>query len=159
MANILELIENVQKLDLDKISEESVSETKEIIVSINNKQLLAGKDNRGEDLTPSYLNDPYFKSKKSAEKYSKWKDEITPHPTRKSGVPNLYINGAYHNSRSMEVRGKDIDYKSSYKDAYSIENKFPETYGLSPDNKQDYTDEHLRPIFLNNVKKELGFGL
>lgn len=57
-----------------------------------------------EPLTPSYSDDPYFKTQAQAEAYREWKMRITPPaagqtlglPPRDADTPNLYINGYYH---------------------------------------------------------------
>ena len=85
-----------------------IENTKEQILIKNKQQLMEGIKGDGNEITPSYLNDPYFKTKESAQRYSNWKDKITPNSKRKSGTPNLYINGFYHNTIEINVKGEKI---------------------------------------------------
>jgi hypothetical protein len=144
-------------VDTDKIAVESVTETTEEIRKYNLKQMLDGKTSSGVDITPTYLTDPFFKTPEAALRYSKWKDELSPASNRKSGVPNFYINGFYHNSVEVKVEGEKIVTKSNTLIGKKIEAKQPELYGLSPESRSVFIPFVLRPRF--NAKMRLATGL
>ena len=72
-------------------------------------QLYAGLDGDEKELRPTYFEDPYFKSRQTAERYSKWKDALSQRgesifAPRKSGTPNLIITGtAFYNRIRVDV--------------------------------------------------------
>ena len=76
-------------------------------------QLESGVDGNEKELRPNYLNDPYFKTRKEAERYMRWKERITPPRESVLGLrpravktPNLRINGFYHQSiRALATDG------------------------------------------------------
>ena len=53
-----------------------VARDKDILLSLNRDQMLLGRNAEGEVLTPSYLNDPYFKSNLQAEAYARMKYKL-----------------------------------------------------------------------------------
>ena len=157
MADALEILETIQKLDIVAIAGATISESKDLILAKNREQLLEGKLSTGKDITPSYLDDPYFKSKEAAQRYSDWKDEITPNPKRKKGTPNLIITGPYHRSIDLKVTGEDFEFLSSFKNAKDIEKKFTENvYGLDDDNKEELIDERLNESWQRTVEAQTG---
>ncbi len=156
---ILALYNRFSQLNTDKVIEESVADTKDQILRLNKEQLLAGKTRTGADITPSYLDDPYFKTREAAQKYSEWKDRITPNPFRKSGTPNLYINGFYHNSIRVDVVGQSIQYSTNVGIGSKIEGKYGENlYGLSGNFKSEYLGVYLGPLLLQKIQSLTGLN-
>lgn len=112
---------------------------------LNKQQLLAGRRSDGQEITPGYLEDPYFKTRAQAQAYSDWKDRITPNPLRRPGVPNLFINGYYHDSRHITILGEKIIYHADYK-GEEIEQKYgDEINGVGGDFKVAFLQLHIRP--------------
>src|SRR5687767_5255993 len=97
------LYNRLSTVDTDKIAQETIEGTEEEIRQYNLQQLLDGKTNQGIDISPTYLEDPFFKTREQAQAYSDWKDRISPRSNRRSGVPNLYINGYYHSTREVKI--------------------------------------------------------
>ena len=81
------------------------------------EQMYSGVDGNGEFLSPTYDDDPYFDEKgpwyHRNEGYKQWKYDITPPmhgvmlllPPRPISVPNLFIDGTFHDSITAEVAG------------------------------------------------------
>lgn len=146
-----------EALNTDVVSQQAVATTAEHIVTENKRQLYDGKLATGADIGPSYLNDPYFKSKESAQRYSNWKDKITPNPKRKKGIPNLYIDGTFYRSIEVKVDVKKIRYGSKTDLGRKIKNKFTgEIYGLGGEYKISYVQTHLKPEFLKGITAATG---
>lgn len=139
---------------LPVVAENAIDQTKDDLVELNREQMMEGKNKFGQNLTPSYFNDPYFKSAESAKRYSAWKDKITPNPNRPSGTPNYFINGAYHRSIKATVQGGKIVVDSDFKGASNIESKATGIYGLSAAFKVRYIDI-LKPVFNNLFREKL----
>lgn len=147
------MIENVRSLDMTEVVIDSFAGLEEKFNEENKAQLFAGKTKTGEDITPSYLNDPYFKSRESAQRYSDWKDKITPNPKRKSGTPNLFINGAYYNTRKVTFNGEVINISSTEQ---NIESKYEGINGLGGEFKMEFIDQNLQPAFMVQIRKRIG---
>jgi hypothetical protein len=155
MSTIIEVAERFRKLsqNIEKQISTIIDDTKEEIVKKNRQQLLDGIKSDGTEITPSYLNDPYFKTKEAAQRYSNWKDKITPSNKRKSGTPNLYINGFYHNSIKLDVKGEIFKIQSTASIGNDIERKYGENvYGLTTESTKAYISETFYPLFKQYIE-------
>lgn len=114
MANIIEAEKNFNALVEgfeSMIRNIMAAQKKELQIYIT-EQLYSGVNGKDKPLRPTYLNDPYFKSResgkwyKNARGYMMWKEGITPPyasswlgiPRRSPDTPNLIIRGDFHNS-------------------------------------------------------------
>lgn len=110
-------------------------------------QLYDGKLSTGSDLTPSYFDDPYFKSRESAQRYSDWKDNITPNSRRNRGTPNLFINGYFYSQIYVEPNSEGFMVDSRSDKISSFKAKYGEDmFGLDAEYKMEYA-----PIVLNKL--------
>ena len=142
----------LKEIDHVKVMAESVTEDIPYLKQINLQQMYAGLDRDGIDLKPGYLEDPFFKTRAAAQRYSDWKDKITPSSKRHKGTPNLYINGYYYSSRDAEVQGEKIIYTSTYLEN-EIESKYGEEInGLGGIYKEEFLKFHLMPTFIDKMK-------
>lgn len=155
MRKLSELIAAVNNIRVNDICSDAVADTKEDLLRINKEQLYDGKLKTGADLSPTYLDDPYFKTPASAKRYSDWKDQITPNSKRKSGVPNLFITGVFYDSLSISISGMDVDVDSSFSKATDIESKFSTAiFGLGGEYKEDYL-EIVKPVVFEDLTEQL----
>lgn len=160
MNTIANLLRNFSALDTDKVSAVAVDQTKGQLLDENKAQLFAGKLNTGQNLSPTYQEDPYFKTPAAAQRYSDWKDRITPNSERESGVPNLFINGTFFASISIAVDGQIITFDSSFAPSVAIAQKFTDAiYGLGGKYKQEYVEQDLRPVFKVGMEQAIGLKL
>lgn len=143
-------------IDHDEIARKTIEGTEVEIKEYNLQQLLDGKTNEGIDISPTYLEDPFFKTQEQAQAYSDWKDRISPRSNRRPGVPNLYINGYYHSTIKVQVEGDKISYNSTYGEATDIESTFKNIYGLSPESKKKFVPFVLRPMFNFLIQQATG---
>lgn len=144
------------KEQTEELSANSIRKTGANLVQLNREQMLEGKRRDGKDISPSYFEDPWFKSIESAKAYSEWKDRITPNPKRKKGVPNLFIVGTFHNGITIDVTGESIKFNSDFYAAADIERKFTGMiYSLNVEKRTVYVREFLRPEFMVNVRFQL----
>lgn len=156
MGTIRGLYNRLKTVDTDKIAQETMGGTEEEIRHYNLSQLLNGKTNEGIDISPTYLEDPYFDTLAEAQAYSDWKDKISPPSNRRKGVPNLYINGYYHSTIKVEIQGDKIKYNSHFDEASAIEEKFKNIYGLSPESRRMFVSGVLRPAFNYLIEQATG---
>ncbi len=151
------MILKVESTNLGLIAASSVRNTSKELLAKNREQLLEGKKRDGRDLTPSYYDDPYFKTRAAAKRYADWKWRITPNPKRKRGTPNLFINGFFHRTIKLNVLGEEIiQFYGAFKQA-EIEEKYgEEIFGAGGEKKIAYISESLYPEFKRLMEASLG---
>ena len=157
MATVKELKERLLALQGKELEfvVEALQENEEQLLALNRQQLFEGKDSQGKDLSPTYLEDPYFKTKEAAQRYSDWKDKITPSSKRKSGVPNLYINGMFHNSIDATITVQGITTDSDAPFSSGVEGKFGTViYGLN-DEKKPILLKTVAPLAIGKIRGSL----
>jgi hypothetical protein len=155
----LELLDTIENLNIKQVAADSLEENKDLFLDLNREQLMEGKLSTGNDISPTYLEDPFFKTREAAQKYSDWKDKITPNPKRKKGVPNLFITGPFHNSLEMEVMKDKGEYEinSTYKDAESIMDTFTtDILGLNDEKMEELIEKKLGETFYDKLHEETG---
>lgn len=152
------LLTKVKALNIEQISIDSVEETKDKLLDKSREQLLEGKLRTGQDIFPTYLEDPFFKTKQAAQRYSDWKDRLTPNSKRKKGVPNLFITGAWvHDPLKIEIQGTNIQFDIPSPIGAKIFQKYGvNIVGLDPEKKGEYVKENLRPVFNRKVSENTG---
>lgn len=147
----------VLKQSLEGLVVDAIDDTATDIIALNQKQLYSGRLSDGSPVTPGYLEDPYFKSEASAQRYSDWKDAITPDNERQPGVPNLFINGYFYDSWSVKASPGKITFESSDPDAMDIEEKFGEKiYGLTDDSMNTYRWDNFFPLLKEGITTQTG---
>lgn len=156
MRTLSSLISAINKINVGDICSNSIDQTKEDLLEKNKEQLYDGKLRTEEDLSPSYLEDPYFKSAAAAQRYSDWKDRITPNSKRNKGIPNLFINGTFYDSLSISVSKDSISMDSSFSEASDIESKFTTNiFSLGGQYKSNYLNEFVKPLVFELLTTEL----
>ncbi len=160
MGSILAMKRRFEQLNTDQVIYLSVQETEEDIKDLNREQMYDGKTNEGTDITPSYLQDPYFQGdRQRAQAYSDWKDKITPNPRRNPGTPNLFINGYFYSTIDVLVFLDKITFRSRFDDQNEISNKFKNIYGLGGNIKRIYLDDYLKPILKEKMQDATGLKM
>lgn len=145
--------------NLDRIIIQEAAKDIHWIEELNREALLEGKNTKGNNLTPSYLSDPYFKSRKAAKAYSDWKDKITPNPQRASGTPNLFIDGTFHSTILYKKSSQGIFGSSNSEIANEIESKYHGTViGLNPEKKGLFIHTRLKPRVQKRLRQAIGIN-
>jgi hypothetical protein len=157
----------------------SLRGSEDLIHNLITDQLMAGLDENGKQIRPTYLQDPYFrettKTEKAARKKAIWwrdmKERVTPpersdilkFPPRNRNTPNLIITGEYHRSITpIVIDGKDggkIVTRSIgfYAGDDALEKKYgSEHLGLTKKAKQYLLDNRVIPT-IENLLKKYGF--
>jgi hypothetical protein len=153
--NLRELANNANSFDFNKNVNEVIDNNANLIVSMNQEQLLEGKNSEGKDLRPYYSEDPYFKTRAAALRYAEWKKRITPNSFRKTDVPNLYINGFYHSSFQFKRTGDKFEVTSGGSLSGKIEPKYEHIHTLTPENCISLSNEKIVPFVITNYNKTL----
>ena len=156
----LEMFDMIQGLELEEIAENSLKVHEEDIAQFNRQQLYDGKRHDGQDIFPSYFEDPYFETREAAQAYSDWKDKITYSRVRTKGVPNLYINGFFHSSIHAEVVGQEVNISSGWAEAAPdiIAKYSDEIFGLNDEKREIFIDQYLEESFQKEVTEITGLN-
>ena len=156
MANIFEVAELWDKLNIKEISATIIKGHKTEIETIQKDQLYSGKTNEGTDIKPFYSEDPYFKKPGAAQRYAAWKEKITPDPRRPFDVPNLFIVGKFY----LSIKGRDIvngiTMVTSGSFAARIVSKFSNVLGLNENSIEIYIDKYHKEPFIKSVREAVG---
>ena len=141
----------------------SLRESEDLIHDLITDQLMAGLDENGKQIRPTYLQDSYFrettKTEKAARKKAMWwrdmKERITPpetsnllkFPPRNRNTPNLIIDGGKIITRSIGFYAGDN----------ALEEKYgPSHLGLTRKAKKYLLDNRIKPA-IENLLKKYGF--
>ena len=151
---VAELGRRLKKVDITKIAGQSLQRNSDKVRELNIQQLMQGLNSEGQQLSPKYSEDPYFKSRESALRYARWKKKLFPDTP--FDVPNLIIIGTFHNSVTAKRAGNQVQFRASATFASSIAAKYGnKELGLSPDSKQTAYREIVRPDLVAGVKKAI----
>jgi hypothetical protein len=152
MTELEDFIARLERLNVMEVAVETINETKDEFLHLNKSQLWAGKKASGSDITPSYLDDPFFKTRKQAEVYANWKQRITPSPDRNKYAPNLWINGYFYHSIQINASGDLIKFTAWPE----VMNKYEDVFGLMPENQKGYNYTVFLPLFLYKIQQITG---
>jgi hypothetical protein len=150
-----------------------VERTQDVLLSLNEDQLLYGRDAKGDVLTPGYMDDPYFKgSLKRASNYmNKKKEREDEHWNRirfidaklftdkSPGTPNLLVNGnRFMNHLFINLDKDKYTIGSTGIAAGDIQRKYESyghpVYGLAPVSVEYYYFGYVRPnAIIGSYKK------
>ncbi len=160
MATILEMKRRFEKLNPELVIYQVMKDSETDLNDLNLEQIYSGKTNTGADIRPSYLEDPYWDDKgglPAAQRYSEYKDRITPSSRRNPGTPNLFINGYYHSRRiTTVVPGGEILHTDSAGFGKEIQQKYKNIDGLGGEFKEIFIKDYIRPLLNQQLELETG---
>lgn len=154
MATLGDFIEKLESIDLIDEVGKIIAANADTIKDMNKKQMLAGKNNKGDSL-PSILGDPYFKKPGADERYAAFKQKLFPETP--FGVSNFTVLNVFHNSILVFRKDRDIVYNSPVLFASDIERKTNNTvFGLNADSRATAWQLIIRPAIIEIMAKKLG---
>lgn len=167
---IRDIINRLQRISdtierVPDIVNEFVRDNSDVLLSLNKDQMLLGRDSSGNVLTPSYIQDPYFKKKEAAERYARmkyvlegqhnsliWNPRLFPDKDR--NTPNLIVRGDFQSAMFITVSGNSYTIGSTYIDAADIDKKYNNNiFGLAPESKEYFFRQWIRPMLINALMK------
>ena len=161
MCTISDFLNRLDALDVEEIAVEIIAEDTAELTQLQKDQLWAGKDNEGNDLTPTYLTDPYFKTQEQAKAYMEYKYKLTPpegflspYPDRKKEVPNLWITGYWQSGIQFKIEDGGF-FINTNKLNPAIIAKYPKALGLNETGLDYYRTETFNDKFMSDVRKTL----
>lgn len=122
-----------------------ITDNKDNLLEMQKKQLMDGIGVDGEYIRPFYSENPYFKTTEKAYAYALWKQKITPNPSRPIDVPNLFINGQYHESLMININNDEIEIHGTDNNAADIESVHSTALGINEENRTDFAQNILFP--------------
>lgn len=149
MGTFTQLQAKFEQLNTDKIASDAVDQTKESLIALNKKQLLAGFDKEGNLIGDKK---PY-----QSKDYAFYKANINPLPGL--GNPDLHDTGAFFAGFEVEVQDQDIIEDSTDEKSAELQEKYGEIFGLGGEYKEQYIDESLRPAFAKGIEQATGLKL
>ena len=123
------------------------------LLDLNRDQMMAGQNAEGTDITPSYLDDPYFKTRRQAIGYMNWKQRITADSRRDPQTPNLFIKGDFHNSIRIRYGDNEIEFVSETTLGKDIQSTHPDVLGLNDRNQDMILTDIVYPRLLTEINK------
>lgn len=142
-----------------------VSDNKDVIISANRDQMLLGRNSSGRTLSPSYLQDPYFKSKVQAESYARMKYALESthlgrlwnpeqlYPDKDRNTPNLIVTGLFQDSMFIATSVDSFEIGSTYLGSKDIDRKYGGVFGLADKSKEYFYREFIKPAFIKALEK------
>jgi len=122
---IRELHKKMKSLDLEQLKEDAVLQSKDDIIRINQEQLRAGRSARDMIIRPSYTKQ-YLKLKQRMGSYH-----------APSGVPDLFLTGAFQGDMDVVVENGEYDIISwDDKNAY-LQTMYDDLFGLTEKGRQE----------------------
>ena len=138
---------------LKKMPRAVVEQRQDDILEDVREQLLDGLRGDGKEISPSYLNDPYFETRPRAVAYMNWKKTIS-RPSKPAQTPDLFINGMFHSQLGViaDVDSFFITGITPY--AQSISSKYENvTFGLTEENLSRFRQNYINPMAWEIINK------
>lgn len=171
MASIQDIINRLESIrkninSVPEIVSKVVEDNKDVILSLNRDQMLLGRDTEGEVLSPSYLQDPYFKSQEAAQAYARMKYALESqhnsyiwnpqlYPDKDRNTPNLIVRGDFQNAMFITANKTSYTIGSTYIDSPAINSKYKNRiFGLAPKSKEYFYREWILPALINALNKK-----
>ena len=158
-----EFIDKVKNIDFRAIAYMVLERHNEDLVWVQKSQLWAGRNLDGTLLTPSILNDPYFKTPKQAQAWSNYKDKQTQwrddpdFGARPKGTPNLIFTTGEVVWEPLTTRftGSGVFLGTEFSIENELEDKYGEIFGLNPQGVKYVLENWFYDEFSIEVYKQL----
>lgn len=168
IGEIISRLTRIQEEVIGGISDvvgDVVSRERGVLLSLNKDQMLLGRNTDGKPFRPTYLNDPYFKTREQAKAYAAMKKKLesehharienpTLYPEKSPNTPNLIVTGPFQDGMFITTDTKSFLIGSTYADSDEIESKYDNlVFGISPESKKFFYEHYIHPELLKLLKK------
>ena len=145
MPTALDLLENLQKVNINEIVKSSLINTTPALLRAQKKQMMAGKTAKGENIKPELRSQEYAKQKKAKYQESPF------------GIPNLRDTGEFQQNIYLEVDSDSYKLDSTDIKSDKLKAKYgEEIFGLSENFIAEYTEKDLQPEFNRQITEITG---
>lgn len=151
--------------EMPSVISKVVATYKDVLLSANRDQMLLGRDADGNELGPSYLQDPYFDTPAEAQAYARMKYALESlhrmrlwnpfqlFPDKDRNTPNLIVTGPFQDSMFINTSSTSYTIGSTYIASSDINTKYKgRIFGLAPESKQYFWTEFLRKELIKSLK-------
>lgn len=159
ITDISKFIEDLEGFDPKGELIAIVEDHTELLADLQRDQMLEGRGVDGEYIRPYYSENPYFKTPEAAARYAKWKSIITPNPQRPEDVPNLIINGMFHDSIFAKVSGDEFEMETSASFGEDVFRVHENARGLDEDKRLLFAEEITLPQFKEALLLKTGLEM
>lgn len=140
-----------------------------VVVDLIREQIYSGVDGKGEHLSPTYDDDPYFEEPgywyHRAADYKAWKYKITPPETspnlhlapRPVAVPNLFIDGTFFGQINARMNGDVLDVMPGNGNGPAIRGKYGDDLFLLGNNAVDWFNVNFLLPSIDKFFNECGY--
>jgi hypothetical protein len=140
-TTIAEMLRRFERINLEQLTGEAMTENKDAILDLNREQLAHGKDSAGFDITPPYTPFTVMKKMQKGQDYS---------------VVNLKDTGAFQNRMVLNVKSNSYNIDSTDSKTGKLKEKYgQEILGLSESGKKE-TWVIVKPDVVRRIKDETG---
>lgn len=159
LDNFKSLIDNLQAFDFGQEMVKIVEDNTDTIADLQRDQMLEGRGVDGEYIRPFYSEDPWFKKPGAAERYARWKQEITPNPQRPLDVPNLIVTGVFHDSLTAGVSGDEFEINTSASFGEDVFTEHPTAQGLDEEKRLLFAETITLPSISESLLEKTGLKI
>jgi len=153
------MIDALGAFDAEKEMVNIVDHNKQKVLDLQREQMMEGRGIDGQFIRPFYSENPYFKTMEQSQAYARWKQKITPNSKRPLDVPNLFINGRFHDSLFVEVGGNEFDIDATDYDATDIMSVHKNAIGLNDASRLEFAEKITIPEFGKVLKEKTGIDI
>lgn len=154
-GTIASMLERVRAIKLEAIAGDIIDQDLDVLRKMNLDQLMHGRNNMGEMLSPKHSENPWFKKPGAAGRYAAWKHRLNP--LAPFDVPDLRITGVFHESISFTRRGEIVAAEASASFAPNINETFRGTaLGLEEENIKKTWQEVIRSPMIHILSEKIG---
>lgn len=138
-----ELQQRLKNYNLTTEIVKAIKETKQVMISMNQAQLMRGRNSINTKIQPKY------KSKS----YAKLKRKMNAKPGQ--GTPDINYTGSFQKKIDVVTKGKNYDFISKDSKEQILTTKYPFILGLTAKDTEKYSKDTLLPVLKQNLKNKL----
>lgn len=149
MATIQEMYDRVNSINAEALVVDSIVDTQEELIAVNQEQLLDGLDKFGNKTKPLDWQS-YKEDKRQNLGGSMFRNRDFDHYT-------MNYTGSLFRGMSLIVRGYEVSVISTAEQFNYYNGRFPELFGFNPNSgaMDFYRENHLYPRIVTNLKNIL----
>lgn len=142
--SIQQLAKNMQAFNVELNTKIAILTNQETAIKANQNQLLDGEDSKGNEITPSYVNDGY----------AKFKNQKNPRPG--FGTPDVNNTGEFFSKFFMDIKGDNVLISSASRKLNfpSIQQYGKDIFGIQRQNLPFIRAKNTA-TFIRNFKKQV----
>jgi hypothetical protein len=146
--DIVDLIESIEKIDVEKAVDQSFSETSKELADYNRQQL--GQGQRSDNDKVHWLKDNHYPYVRP---YARKREKMG----LQTDVVDLNVSGTFWDSIDAEKKGDEIIFDGhSDKAKYQEEHYSKKIYGITDENIEKYIEESLEPKVFEKIGEQSG---